>query len=156
MLWFHKAIATTFGVGYAPKAPGTFGALMGVVIYYLLGLAFPEIGDDYLLLGLIVIFFILGVWSSNVLEEIWGKDPGRIVIDESVGIWISLLFVPFTLWYIVIAFVLFRFFDILKPLGIRKAESLDGGLGIMADDVVAGIYANLILQLIIFLDLLPK
>lgn len=97
---------------------------------------------------MILIFTLLGVLSANALERVWGKDPSRIVVDEMVGVWIALLAVPEgNLLYALAAFVLFRFFDILKPFGIRKMEELPGGIGVMMDDVLAGIYSFILLML---------
>lgn len=90
--------------------------------------------------------------SADRVEEIWGKDHNRVVIDEVAGMCITLLFVPLKWQYTLIGLVLFRFFDILKPFGIRKLEELPGGWGVMADDVLAGIYANIILQLVMVFE----
>jgi phosphatidylglycerophosphatase A len=96
----------------------------------------------------------LGIWSSNKVEPIWGKDHNRVVIDEVAGMFISLLFVPVTMSYILTAFILFRFFDIVKPLFIRRLESLPGGWGVMADDILAGAYTNIIIQAVVWFNLL--
>jgi phosphatidylglycerophosphatase A len=95
-----------------------------------------------------------GVWSSGRVEPIWGKDPSRVVIDEVAGMCISLLFLPADVRYLLCAFILFRFFDILKPLFIRTLESLPGGWGIMMDDVLAGFYTNILLQAVVWFKLL--
>lgn len=139
-----KTIGTTFGFGYWPWGPGTAGAIAGVAVWIPLWLYL----DSTILLAvtgvLIVVFTILGVWAGNQLETIWGKDPSKVVMDETVGVWINLLPVgPIGThggqwWWILTAFVLFRAFDIIKPLGIRRLERLGGGLGIMADDIAAG------------------
>ncbi|SFA53410.1 Phosphatidylglycerophosphatase A [Pedobacter suwonensis] len=89
--------------------------------------------------------------SADRVEEIWGKDHNRVVIDEVAGMCITLLLIPLKWQYTLIGLILFRFFDILKPFGIRRLEELPGGWGVMADDVLAGIYANIILQLIVVL-----
>ena len=94
----------------------------------------------------------LGIWSGNKVEPIWGKDHGRVVIDEVAGMCISLLFIPVTIYYVVAALILFRFFDIVKPLYIRKMEALPGGLGVMMDDVLAGVYANIVLQVFLLIN----
>ncbi len=95
---------------------------------------------------LIILFTIGGIWSSNKLEPFWGEDPSRVVVDEMVGVWIALLAAPEgNFWYPVAAFALFRLFDIFKPLGIRKMESLKGGVGVMMDDILAGIYSFILL-----------
>jgi phosphatidylglycerophosphatase A len=141
----HIVIATGLGLGFSPKAPGTIGALGGCLVALLLN-QYSGWYNEHLAL-LIVIFFFLGVYCSNKLEIAWGKDPSRIVIDEIVGMWISLLALPSGWLYMLAAFILFRFFDIYKPLLIRKMEKLKGGWGIMMDDVLAGIYANVVIQL---------
>lgn len=151
-----KAIATFFGSGYSPVAPGTAGALLAMVLVWpFCSLYWPMGISPTLLLGiLIAIGTVSGVISTNILEEEWGKDPQRIVMDEAVGVWIAFLFIPYTLTYFILAFILFRIFDIWKPLGIRKIEKLKGGLGVMGDDILAGIYANIILQAIAYSGLL--
>lgn len=93
--------------------------------------------------------YFLGIWSSGVSEKYWGKDPSRVVIDEMVGTWIALLAVPADnyIGYMFAAFILFRFFDILKPLAIKQAEKLPSGYGIMADDILSGIYGGIVILL---------
>ena len=145
----YKLIATGLGLGYIPKAPGTMGALGGCMVALLLNQY--TIWPNELLFLLIVIFFLSGVYCSNKLEPVWGKDPSKIVIDEVVGMWISLWALPTGWIYILAAFILFRFFDIYKPLFIRKLEKLKGGWGVMMDDVLAGIYTNLVIQLFVIL-----
>jgi phosphatidylglycerophosphatase A len=97
---------------------------------------------------LIILFNFAGIWAANRLEPYWGEDPSRVVVDEMVGVWLSLLAVPPTergYWYALAAFVLFRLLDIAKPLGIRRMERLKGGVGVMMDDVLAGVYGFIIL-----------
>ncbi len=150
MLLFHKIIVTALGAGYSPVAPGTAGAVVGVLLAYCLQwLAVCETADGIAtcLLGLIFFFLFLGIYSTNQLEPLWGKDPSRVVIDEVVGVWIALLWLPVSWPWWLAAFVLFRFFDIAKPLYIRRVERLPGGWGVMLDDVVAGAYAMLLLNL---------
>lgn len=148
-----KLVTTWFGCGYSPFAPGTIGTLGGCIFIILFHL-FIGFTWTQVLLGIgIIKFFFLGVKFTNVLEPEWGKDPSRVVVDEVVGIWIAFMFVPFTYVNLLLAFILFRFFDILKPLGIRKLESIDGGMGVMADDVLAGIYANVVLQVLLISNL---
>ncbi len=142
IIW--KSIVTVGGLGYSPIAPGTAGAL-GALLPAILILKFSGNPDLWLIL-MVVLTTILGIIGSNIAEKEWGKDPSKIVIDEAAGMWISLLFTG-TSWFTIISgFVLFRFFDIFKPLGIRKAESIPGGTGVMVDDILAGVYANLVLQ----------
>ncbi len=139
-------ISTGFGSGYSPIAPGTAGAILATLMwlggYYLL----PFDALQLALAAAIFLFTILGVWSSSVAERYWGEDPSRVVVDEMVGVWIPLIVVPEgNLWYALAALILFRFFDIVKPLGVRKMEKLGGGLGIMMDDILAGTYSALLL-----------
>ena len=144
---FHVIIASGFGSGFSPFAPGTAGAALATIIWFLLYL----FASPYLLaitISLIVVFTILGIWSTNVLEPVWGEDPSRVVVDEMVGVWIALLAISFgdaSPYYAIAAFALFRLFDIFKPLGIRQMEKLKGGLGVMMDDILAGVYSFLIL-----------
>jgi phosphatidylglycerophosphatase A len=142
-LW--KLIVTGLGLGYSPIAPGTMGALSALILATLI-LNFTQF-PYFIILCLIIIFTFLGIIGSDKLRYLWGHDPSRIVIDEMVGMWISLMWIGPGWRPLLISFCLFRYFDIAKPFGIRKTEQLPGGLGVMADDIVAGIYANLILQL---------
>ena len=146
----YKVFATGFGSGYAPVAPGTAGAVVGVIMVWLTHqFLFPNelISYPLFLLLATIVFFIIGVLATNKLESEWGKDPSKIVIDEIIGVWIGLLWLPIEWPWILAAFALFRFFDILKPLGIRKAEALPGGWGVMLDDALAGVYTLVVLQL---------
>jgi phosphatidylglycerophosphatase A len=147
---FHKISATVFGIGYIGKGAGTVAAIACCLCLYLLGA-----GNNQAILLIIatVLITALGIWSGNVVEVIWGKDHNRVVIDEVAGMCISLLFVPVSIKYIVSALILFRFFDIVKPLYIKKLELLPGGWGVMMDDVLAGVYANILLQVVLWLKL---
>jgi phosphatidylglycerophosphatase A len=145
----YKIISTVMGLGLIPLAPGTFGALGGLLSGWLV-MRFSAVPNPFLIV-LITVFTFLGVYSSDKLIPEWGNDPSRIVIDEVVGMWVALLFVPNSYWLLFTSFALFRFFDIVKPLFIRKLENINGGWGIMLDDVVAGIYANAVVHLLIFL-----
>lgn len=144
---FHIIIATGFGSGFSPVAPGTAGALLATIIWVCLALLINSVPLlTILVLVLIVLFTVLGIWSTNVVEKTWGKDPSKVVVDEMVGVWIALLAADINLIYTVIAaFVLFRLFDIFKPLGIRNMENLKGGVGVMMDDVLAGVYSFILL-----------
>lgn len=148
--FYHQLITTGLGVGFCPFGPGTMGALLAILVWYLLFLAIGHPFLTYITGGLVVLFTFIGAWSSTIAERYWGKDPSRVVIDEVVGQWITLLAVPVTFqwWHVFAAFCLFRFFDIVKPLGIRRMEKLKDGWGIMADDVLSGIYGVLVLYLI--------
>lgn len=145
---FHKIISTSLGIGYIGKGAGTYAAIFTCLLWFFLQTGQYDVKFAPLLITLLLT--TIGVISANKVEILWGKDHNRVVIDEVAGMCITLLFVPVEIKYVVTGLVLFRFFDILKPLGIRKLEKLRGGWGVMADDVLAGVYANLILQLIVF------
>lgn len=152
MKTLYKIFLTALGAGYSPVAPGTCGAILACVVLWLLtingiNLTTTQFGILIFVAGILLIT-LLGIVATNALEEEWGKDPSKVVIDEVVGMWVTMLFVPVTWLTLLIGFVLFRFFDIAKPLGIRKMENLGGGLGVMADDILAGIYANISLLII--------
>jgi len=148
---FFKLIATSLGIGYIGKGAGTVAAVACCICWYLAWRG----GYPPLVPSLIITLAITcaGVWSSGIVELVWGKDPARVVIDEVAGMCISLLFLPVSIKYVLCALILFRFFDILKPLFIRKTETLRGGWGIMMDDVVAGIYANILLTVVVRFNL---
>ena len=139
-----KLIATFFYVGYFPYAPGTLGTLAAVPLYYIVsGLPY------YLYIPFTALFIILSVWASSIAEGIFGeKDPGRIVADEVCGYLVTMILVPLTLTNVVIGFFLFRLFDIVKPPPSRQSEGLKGGLGVVMDEVIAGVYANIVLQIV--------
>src|SRR4030043_1332391 len=141
-------LATGFGVGYSPLAPGTLGTLIAIPIYYFLSEIPPPL-YEITLIG----FFFLSVWISENAERLFGKkDDQRIVIDEVIGFLITMLWVPKTICFTIIGFFLFRFFDILKPFPIRRLEKrLKGGFGVVLDDVMAGVYANIVLHLLYWL-----
>lgn len=148
---FHKIISTSLGIGYIGKGAGTYASIFTCLLWY-----FFQTGEYEPKLAPVLITLLLtmqGVKSANEVEVLWGKDHNRVVIDEVAGMCITLLFVPVEIKYIVAGLVLFRFFDIVKPLGIRKLEKWPGGWGVMADDVLAGIYANIVLQIIIFFNI---
>ena len=139
-------LATGFGSGYCPVAPGTAGALLATVIWLAYTLFFPPTTCIVLTVALTLLFTVLGVWATNKVIPFWGEDPRRVVIDEMVGVWIPLIAAPAgNLWYALASFVLFRFFDIAKPLGVRQMERFPGGIGVMADDILAGIYSLFII-----------
>ncbi len=160
----HLALAlTTFGVGYIPGAPGTYGSAVGVLIYVgaweiltLLSRSPREprwVFFDFLIPAvvsvLLTLFCLAGIWASGRSAAIFGReDPPQAVVDEVMGQLIVFCFVPFGVSWVVIipGFILFRLFDIWKPYPIRAFENLPGGLGICADDIVAGIYGGVCLS----------
>jgi phosphatidylglycerophosphatase A len=138
------ALATALGTGYAPVAPGTFGSAAGLVLWWLL----PEsIGVQ---LFAIVAVFALGSWSGSVAERHFNStDPGPVVLDEVLGMLITLFMNPVGWAGAVLGFLLFRVADIVKPYPANRFEALHGGLGIMADDAMAAVYSNIALRLLL-------
>jgi phosphatidylglycerophosphatase A len=161
----HIALAlTTFGVGYIPGAPGTYGSAVAVAIYLGIGSFEIHAGSQNAVNGqipalvpafhftlnalLLIAFCLAGIWASGRTISIFGKtDPSQAVVDELMGQFITFTFVPFGLtWpFIFAGFLLFRLFDIWKPYPVRTLEMLPGGIGICADDIVAGVYAGICL-----------
>lgn len=133
-------------VGYAPVAPGTVGSLVGLGVYAALRWARIPLGADVFV---IAVLFGAGVWSAAIAERHFGlEDPGPVVIDEVVGMLVSLAVTGVGWPGASAGFVLFRLVDIVKPYPVARLERLGGGLGIMADDAMAGLYANLALQVL--------
>jgi phosphatidylglycerophosphatase A len=139
----------TFGYcGYFPFAPGTVGSAAGLVVYLIVWWSQSPAVEVALIVGL----FLAGTWAGTVAERYFGGiDPGPIVIDEVVGILITLAFIPVGVSGALAGFFLFRVFDVLKPFPARRFESLHGGLGVMADDAMAAVYANLSLRALMWL-----
>lgn len=155
-------IATGFGAGFAPFAPGTFGSLVGTVIFYLLMMAFRS--EPLMLQSSVIaaslISAVVGIWASARAEKIFAKkDAQQIVIDEVCGQLITFIFIAQFLvkignqwrWVTLAGLVLFRCFDIFKPYPIRRLEKLGSGVGVMADDILAGIYAAIVLSSLLLL-----
>jgi len=146
MIRIHKLLATSLGIGYIGKGGGTVAAAVTALCWYLVLAGSPLAGLWPLAFTIAVT--LLGCWSGTEVEPYWGKDDKKVVIDEVAGMCFSLLFLPVTPGYVLAGLVLFRFFDIRKPLLIRRLEVLPGGIGVMMDDVVAGIYSNVLLQIV--------
>ena len=127
--------------GYAPVAPGSVGSLVGLGLYLLL----PAVPVHLYAAGLLLLF-VVGVRVSTDAERVWGKDPGRVVIDEIVGFGVTMAALPRSVPAALAGFVIFRMLDILKPPPARQAERLNGGWGVMLDDVAAGVYGNVLLR----------
>lgn len=139
-----KAISSVLGIGYL-KGGGTVAAVVCCLVLYLVRAHQPT--ELLLPAGLLTAGLLaLGTLAAQRVEPDWGKDSSRVVIDEVAGMWITMLLVPVTTPRLLAGLVLFRFFDIVKPLYIRRMEQLPGGVGVMMDDVLAGIYANVLLQ----------
>ena len=143
-MFFEKAIATALGIGYINRGAGTVASVAYCAVWYWQ----PKHSFAWQCLS-IVLVLIVGYWSAGVVEKYWGKDNNKVVIDEVAGMMIALLSVPVSINNAIVAFILFRFFDIVKPLGIRRLEKLPSGLGVMADDFVAGLYSLIILKVFI-------
>jgi phosphatidylglycerophosphatase A len=138
-------LATAGYAGYFPIAPGTVGSAVGLLVYAIVWAA----GSRVLEGSLIVVLFAAGVWASSSAERFFGgTDPGPIVIDEVVGMLMTLAFIPVGLSGAIAGFVLFRIFDVIKPYPAARFEKLHGGLGVMADDAMAAVYANLALRVL--------
>jgi phosphatidylglycerophosphatase A len=146
MMIFSKMVATCFGIGYIQKGAGTVAALFCCMLWLFLKSGTDNISTELLLL---TILFCLGVFVSARVEDLWGHDSNKIVVDEIHGMLTALFLIPNDWRYVITAFVLFRFFDIVKPLGVRRMERYPGGWGVMLDDLLAGIYSNVLLHVII-------
>ena len=139
------AIATVFGVGYAPVAPGTFGSAAGLVVWWLLPASTTAQA------AAIVLMFVAGSWAGSVAERYFGRsDPGQVVLDEVMGMLITLFMNPVGWVGALAAFLLFRVFDVIKPYPANRLEKLHGGVGVMADDAMAAVYANLVLRVALY------
>ena len=141
-------IATVGYCGYFPIAPGTVGSAAGLVFYLLVWWTQSPLVEVAMIAGL----FAAGVWAGTTSERYFGGiDPGPIVLDEVVGMLITLAFIPVGITGALIGFLLFRLFDVIKPYPAGRLEALHGGLGVMADDAMAAIYANIVLRIVLYL-----
>lgn len=147
----YKLISTGLGIGYI-KGGGTVASVFCCVCLYFARTC--GISNPWISVFIALLLLGIGVYSASKVEEYWGKDNYRVVIDEIAGMYITMMFIPLTATTLIAGLLLFRLFDITKPLYIRKLEKLPGGTGVMMDDVLAGIYANLVLQVAIFVSLL--
>jgi phosphatidylglycerophosphatase A len=136
------AIATGLGSGYSPIAPGTAGSAVGLLLFWPL----HQLPAAAQVAAVVILFFVGVAASARVARGVGIEDPGIVVVDEVLGMWISLLFLPLTPATAIAGFLLFRILDVFKPWPARQFESLPGGWGIMSDDLMAGIYANLLLR----------
>jgi phosphatidylglycerophosphatase A len=136
-----KISGSFFYTGYIPIASGTFGSFAALLFYLI-----PGFENPYFLIPLIIIFTIYGIYLGNLFENKYGKDPAECTIDEAVGMWISLLFLPKNLILISITFLLWRLLDIIKPFPAKQSEAIPGGTGIMLDDIISAIYVCIIMN----------
>lgn len=142
-----RLVATGLGSGYSPFAPGTAGSLVGLALYWPLARLDPA----WVVAAIVLLFFVGVAAATSVARQVGLHDPGIVVVDEVIGMWISLAFLPLTPITAVAGFLLFRVMDIVKPPPARGFERFPGGWGIMADDVMAGVYANLVLRVALWL-----
>ncbi len=146
---FKEFLFTSFYAGYFPVAPGTAGSLVGMIFFIIEYFAFGKMVWAANLV-MVAVMFYPSIKLADEGEKFFGKkDPGEVVIDEVLGYWISVLFLPFSWTVAILAFFLFRFMDILKPFPAGRVQLLRGGVGIVLDDCVAGMYANIALRIII-------
>ncbi len=142
-------IGTGFGAGFWPWGPGTAGAFVATLIWVALSWVVAPTTLPWLTLFLVVAFTASGTWATKQLQPFWGNDPKRVVVDEMIGVWTPLIVVKPNDWlWIAAAFLLFRLFDIVKPLGIRSLDRRHGAFWVMADDLLAGIYSLLVILLL--------
>ncbi|NPA68047.1 MAG: phosphatidylglycerophosphatase A [Chlorobi bacterium] len=150
--------ASGLGTGYSPVAPGTAGSVLGIILLWIFNLGLQKLNfeqPEILVLNSAVIFIIIfsGVWSIKKVHETWEHDAGKIVIDEIAGVWIAAFSAPLNLYYYMAALTLFRFFDITKPLYIKKFDNMKNNWSVMLDDILAGIYSLIILRMLIYFDI---
>ncbi len=146
MTTLAKIIATGFGTGYFPIAPGTAGSVLALMLYQLFFPPQPSLLIHAIFFLIIAAVFFAGVWAAGRAEQIYGHDPACVVIDEVVGMWLTIVFLPKTWLWMAVGLVLFRILDITKWLGANRAQNLRGGWGVMTDDVISGIWGNLMIQ----------
>jgi phosphatidylglycerophosphatase A len=144
-----KVVSTCFGIGYFPAAPGTVTSIVAILCYLII----PALHELPVLLLLVFITAAAGIWSGSLMEERFGEDPSIVTIDELSGQWLALAALPAGILPALLALAFFRFFDIAKPGPVDAAQRLPGGWGIMADDLLAGFFANLSVRVV--LALLP-
>ncbi|MGA7722622.1 MAG: phosphatidylglycerophosphatase A [Ignavibacteriaceae bacterium] len=142
----EKFIGSGFYTGFIPFASGTFGSIAALLIYYIPGFSNPQV-----IIPAIIIFTLYGIYIGTKFEKVYGEDPAECTIDEVVGMWITLLLIPKTIVISLTGFLIWRLLDIIKPFPARQAEKLNGGLGIMLDDVIAGVYSLIILHFILII-----
>lgn len=153
-LW-ASLVATFFGIGNLKPGPGTWGSLAAALIWFALSRVIAGNVQSLALVGLIVVVIAVGIPAATAVARSSGvKDPQNVVIDEVAGQWITLLFAPMSWKSLLAGFILFRGFDILKPPPVRQLERLPEGTGIVVDDVAAGVYSLLVMQLLLHFGLL--
>ena len=144
--FFEKIIGSGFYSGYSPVVSGTVGSAVAIIIYLI-----PGFENLFIIIPVSIILFIYGIFVGTKFEAEYGKDPAQCTVDEFVGTWISLIALPKTIFIVIAAFLLWRILDIIKPPPARNLEKLKGGLGIMIDDVISGVYTLIIMHLVVYL-----
>ena len=134
-----KILSTCVGIGLFPVAPGTVTSVVAVIAYVFI----PALHSTLLLLSLVLIALVVGIWTGRIMEEEYGNDPSIVTIDELAGQWLALAALPAGVVPVLLSLAFFRLFDIAKPGPVNSAQRLPGGFGIMADDLLAGFFANL-------------
>ncbi len=151
---FKEFFFTAFYAGYFPVAPGTAGTFVAMVLYIAENMILTDTPQSQLnVINLIIVLLLIypSIKLGDAAEKFYkSKDPQQVVLDEVMGYWIGVLFIPFSFSAAMMAFVLFRIFDIIKPFPARRLESLKGGLGIMIDDYIAGIYTCIVMHAIVY------
>jgi len=146
---------TAFYSGYSPVAPGTAGTLVAMALYILENLIFSDLNSgtlNIINMSIVILMIYPSIKLGDAAEKFYkSKDPQQVVLDEVLGYWIGILFIPFSLSYAIMAFVIFRVFDIIKPFPASSLESLTGGLGIMIDDIIAGLYTLAVMHTAVYL-----
>src|SRR5690606_26559337 len=142
--FLERLLGSGFYTGYIPFASGTFGSLIALIIYWI-----PGFENPFIIISAVILLTVYGIFIGNKFDKIYGKDPAEYTLDEMIGQWIALLFLPKTILISIIAFFSWRIFDIVKPYPARKLEDLPGGLGIIADDIIASIYSLLFVHIIL-------
>ncbi|MCF6242118.1 MAG: phosphatidylglycerophosphatase A [Bacteroidales bacterium] len=155
----HKIIASGFGTGYALIAPGTAGSILGVLLFWIINYLFTGFHIDsriilFLNLFAIIFLMILGTYSIKKVHTQWEHDAAKIVVDEIVGVWIAAFALPFSWIYYFYALIIFRFYDIVKPLFIKKIDQMNNDWSVMLDDVLAGIYSFITIQTLLHFNII--
>ncbi len=141
--WYYRLLGTVFFAGYFPFASGTVGSAVALALYWVL----PFTDNGTIAISFALAGAFLGVPAASFLEQKHGDDPSIVVFDEAVGMWLALVYLPKIWWVALGAFLLFRLFDIVKPQPAKYFDNMRGGAGIMMDDVIAGVYANIVMQI---------
>ncbi len=148
IIHLKKMIGSGFYSGFFPIAPGTIGSLFALIIFFIPGFENPKI-----IITIIIFLIVIGIPIGNYFESIYGKDPSKFTLDEFIGTWISLLFVPKIFYLVILDFVIWRLLDIVKLFPANIAEKFDGGIGIILDDIISGMYSLIIIHIFIFIFL---